>query len=100
MKQINLDGLLSQDAGSEKLLSRSDIQLRANQLACALHTLDRTECALQEVQKKVGVGSADPESRSINDFFGSLNNGDSGFVEIEVPRTAPVVANTVDLSSL
>jgi hypothetical protein len=61
--------------------------------------LDRTHCALQEVQKKVVVGSADSEPRSIDDLFGSKNHSDSGLIEIEVPRVAVVVANTMDVSS-
>ena len=90
---------MPQDATGENVLSRSDIQVRANQLARALHILDRNECAMNETRKEVDFGIAAREPRTIQAFFGSHKRSPSGLIEIEVAGKAAIVANTVDLSS-
>jgi hypothetical protein len=87
----------SSQADGEERLSRADIQRRANQLARALHILDRTQHALIEVGKQTNLFNAGAPAQpgSIQAYFGS-NNADSPAIDVDIPDKSnnPAVAET------
>jgi hypothetical protein len=80
---------LSQADGEDRL-SRADIQRRANQLARALHILDRTQHALMEVGKQANIinGSTPAQLGSIQAYFGPNGVLDSCAIDVDIPCQA------------